>query len=64
MGQFYAGVDSCRERARKLAPRLLGEVGDDRTRFTNAMGLQCIARTAPVTKQSGKLCYQQVTARL
>ena len=44
----------------KLAPRLLGEVGDDRTRFTEAMGLQCIAGTAPVTKQSGKLCYQQM----
>ena len=44
----------------KLAPRLLGEVGDDRTRFPEAMGLQCIAGTAPVTKQSGKLCYQQI----
>jgi len=42
----------------KLAPRLLGEVGDDRTRFPDARGLQCIAGTAPVTKQSGKLCYQ------
>jgi transposase len=44
----------------KLAPRLLAEIGDDRTRFVDAEGLQCVAGTAPVTLQSGKLRYQKV----
>ena len=44
----------------KLAPRLLGEIGDDRTRFPDAVALQCIAGTAPVTKQSGQICYQKM----
>ena len=44
----------------KLAPRLLGEIGDDRARLPDAMTLQCIAGTAPVTKQTGKSCYQQM----
>jgi hypothetical protein len=44
----------------KLAPRLLAEVGDDRTRFTDVQGLQCLAGTAPVTFKSGKLCYQKI----
>ena len=43
----------------KLAPRLLAELGDDRGRFPTAQSLQCYAGTAPVTIQSGKLCYQQ-----
>ena len=43
----------------KLAPRLLGEIGDDRSRFVDAEGLQCMAGTAPVTFQSGKLRYQK-----
>jgi transposase len=42
----------------KLAPRLLGEIGDDRARWPDAGSLQCTAGTAPVTKQSGKTCYQ------
>jgi transposase len=44
----------------KLAPRLLSEIGDDRTRFADAEGLQCVAGTAPVTFQSGKLRYQKM----
>ena len=44
----------------KLAPRLLAEIGDDRTRFIDAQGLQCIAGTAPVTVQSGKRCNQHM----
>jgi transposase len=43
----------------KLAPRLLGEIGNDRSRFVDAAGLQCVAGTAPVTFQSGKLRYQK-----
>jgi transposase len=44
----------------KLAPRLLAEIGDDRTRFADAEGLQCIAGTAPVTVRSGKMCYAKM----
>lgn len=39
---------------KKLAPRLLGEVGADREVFQSAEALQCMAGTAPVTKASGK----------
>lgn len=41
--------------AAKLAPRLMSEMGDDRSRFENAEGLQAYAGSAPVTKQSGKI---------
>jgi hypothetical protein len=40
-----------------LAPRVLG---DNRSRFATAQGLQYVAGTAPITKQSGKTCYQQI----
>ena len=36
-----------------LGARMLGEVGDDRERFTDARGLQAFAGTAPVTRASG-----------
>jgi transposase len=39
----------------KLAPRLLGEIGDNRLRFDRAEGLQAYAGTAPVTFQSGQI---------
>lgn len=39
---------------KKLAPRLLGELGSNRQVFESAQALQCYAGTAPVTKQSGK----------
>lgn len=39
----------------KLAPRLLGEIGADRTRFEDPTGLQCLAGTAPVSYQSGQI---------
>jgi transposase len=39
----------------KLAPRLLGEIGADRTRFADPCGLQCLAGTAPVSYQSGQI---------
>jgi len=44
----------------KLAPRLLGEIGDDRARFHCAEGLQEIAGTAPVTVKSGLSCHQHL----
>ena len=39
----------------KLAPRLLGEIGSDRARFDDPLGLQCLAGTAPVSYQSGQI---------
>lgn len=38
----------------KLAPRLLAEIGTDPTTFDSPEGIQCLAGTAPVTRQSGK----------
>lgn len=38
----------------KLAPRLLAEIGAERSRFDSAVGLQCLAGTAPVTRQTGQ----------
>lgn len=40
----------------KLAPRLLAELGVDRTRFDTHEALQCCAGTAPVSYQSGRVC--------
>lgn len=34
--------------------RVLAEIGDDRSRFTNATGLKAYAGAAPVTRASGK----------
>ncbi|HEX9596450.1 MAG TPA: IS110 family transposase [Anaerolineales bacterium] len=39
----------------KLAPRLLGEIGQDRARFASAQSLQSHAGTAPVSFQSGQV---------
>lgn len=39
----------------KIAPRLLGEIGSDRSRFEDPAGLQCLAGTAPVSFQSGQI---------
>lgn len=38
----------------RLAPRLLCEWGDDRTRYSDASSIQALAGTAPVPFQSGK----------
>jgi len=38
---------------RRLAPRLLAEIGDERTRYADAAGLQALAGTAPVCFESG-----------
>jgi transposase len=37
-----------------LAARVLGEIGDDTTRFTTAGGLRAFAGTAPITRASGR----------
>lgn len=39
----------------KLGPRLLGELGDNRTHFDSAESLQCYAGTAPVSYESGQI---------
>ena len=39
----------------KLAPRLLGELGQDRQRFQDPQALQCYAGTAPISFQSGQI---------
>jgi len=36
-----------------LAPRLLAEIGDDRSRYQNASSLQALGGTSPVLFQSG-----------
>src|SRR5262245_24986380 len=38
---------------KRLAPRLPSEIGDDRTRYTDAAALQALAGTAPVCHESG-----------
>ena len=37
-----------------LAARVLGEVGDDTTRFATAGGVRAFAETAPITRASGR----------
>jgi transposase len=39
---------------KRLAPRLLAEIGDERSRYADASGLQALAGTAPVCFESGK----------
>ncbi len=46
--------------AAKLAPRLLAELGSDRSRFENAESLQCYAGTAPLTIQSGQMIKRMI----
>lgn len=43
----------------KLAPRLLGEIGQDRALF-DVQGLQCVAGTAPISFQSGQVHRAQI----
>ena len=45
---------------KKLAPRLLAQMGANRAEFASAESLQCFAGTAPLTIKSGKTCYQLV----
>src|SRR5205807_751047 len=47
---------------RHLAPRLLAEIGDDRSRYQNASSLQALAGTSPVLYQSGM--YSKAHRRL
>jgi len=47
---------------KRLAPRLLAEIGDDRTRYENASSLQALGGTSPVLFQSGM--YRKAHRRL
>jgi transposase len=40
---------------KKLGPRLLGEIGSDRSMFSSSQALQSVAGTAPVSYQSGQI---------
>jgi transposase len=56
---FLTHADSCLIRSlpragKRLAPRLLAELGDDRHRYQNAASLQALAGTSPVPYESGK----------
>ncbi len=57
----FAIFDSLPAAGKKMAPRLLSEMGDDRGRFPDAQSLQCYSGTAPVTIQSGR--YRRVQVR-
>lgn len=46
----------------RLAPRLLAEMGDDRSRYESASSLQALAGTSPVLFQSGT--YQKAHRRM
>jgi transposase len=39
----------------KLGPRLLGEIGSDRSLYRDPQSLQCVAGTAPISYQSGQI---------
>jgi transposase len=47
---------------KRLAPRLLAEIGDDRKRYQNASSLQALGGTSPVLYQSGM--YSKAHRRL
>ena len=47
---------------KRLAPRLLAEIGDERTRYADAGSLQALAGTSPVLFQSGN--YAKAHRRL
>jgi transposase len=47
---------------KRLAPRLLAEIGDERTRYADAASLQALAGTSPVLYQSGN--YTKAHRRL
>jgi hypothetical protein len=56
---FLTHADSCLIRSlpragKRLAPRLLAELGEDRRRYQNAASLQALAGTSPVPFESGK----------
>lgn len=57
--ELFASLPGCGER---LGPRLLGEWGDDRSRYQSAEGVAALAGTSPAPFQSGR--YRGVRKRL
>jgi transposase len=45
--------DTLPRAGKRIAPRLLAEIGDDRARYQNAASLQALAGTSPVPYESG-----------
>ncbi|GAC1634741.1 MAG: IS110 family transposase [Ktedonobacteraceae bacterium] len=58
----HAIFESLPRAGKRLAPRLLAEIGDDRTRYQDAGSLQALGGTAPVLFQSGM--YSKAHRRL
>src|SRR5438034_4007213 len=58
----HAIFESLPRAGQHLAPRLLAELGDDRTRYQDASSLQALAGTSPVLYQSGM--YSKAHRRL
>lgn len=57
----HALFESLPGAGKRLAPRLLAELGDDRTRYTDCTQIAALAGTAPVLYQSGN--YQKAHRR-
>jgi len=57
----HALFESLPGAGKRLAPRLLAELGDDRTRYTDCTQVAALAGTAPVLSQSGN--YQKAHRR-
>ena len=57
----HALFESLPGAGKRLAPRLLAELGDDRTRYTDCTQVAALAGTAPVLYQSGN--YQKAHRR-
>jgi transposase len=62
MHEDNAVFSSLPRAGKRLAPRLLAEIGDERTRYADAASLQALAGTSPVLFQSGN--YAKAHRRL
>jgi hypothetical protein len=56
---LFSSLPSCGRKAKRLAPRLLAEIGDDRARYEQLAGLQALAGTAPRPRSSGTVATAQ-----
>jgi Transposase/Transposase IS116/IS110/IS902 family len=56
---LFSSLPSCGGKAKRLAPRLLAEIGDDRARYEQRAGLQALAGTAPRPRSSGMVATAQ-----
>jgi transposase IS116/IS110/IS902 family protein len=56
---LFSSLPSCGRKAKRLAPRLLAEIGDDRARYERRASLQALAGTAPRPRSSGMVATAQ-----